>query len=171
MPGPPRKPTYLKVIEGNRGRRPLPTAEPRPAPGIPTVPDHLSPEAKAEWRRVAKGLNAIGLLTKIDRATLAGYCQAWSDWVEAEEQLRRYGKVVKSPVRTVVKKQRKDGAEQIETTGGFPMQSPFLAIRNKALDTMHKFAVEFGMTPAARSRIGADIGPRLPKDDKASRYF
>ena len=167
MPGPTRKPTHLKLITGNPGRRPLNKNEPNPTPGIPSVPAHLSDEAKVEWGRIASQLNDIGLLTQVDRAALAAYCQAWADWVEAEEQLRRYGKVVKSPVKTVTR--RSGGAEVTETSGGFPMQSPFLPIRNRALEIMHKFLTEYGMTPAARSRITVTHGTNT--EDPAQAYF
>lgn len=167
MSGPPPKPTHLKLITGNPGKRKLNKNEPKPTAGIPPVPEHLSNEAKAEWDRIAVELNAIGLLTHVDRAALAAYCQAWADWVEAEEQLRRYGKMVKSPVKTVTR--RSGGAELTETSGGFPMQSPFLPIRNRALEIMHKFLTEFGMTPASRSRISVSKVSEI--DDPAQAYF
>jgi len=167
MPGPPPKPTHLKLITGNPGKRKLNKNEPKPTAGIPPVPDHLSDEDKTEWFRVAAELNAVGLLTQVDRAALAAYCQAWADWVEAEEQLRRYGKMVKSPVKSVTR--RSGGAEVTETSGGFPMQSPFLPIRNRALEIMHKFLTEFGMTPAARSRIS--VTHAIDTEDPAQAYF
>ena len=76
-------------------------------------------------------------------------------------------KVVKSPVKTVTR--RSGGAEVTETSGGFPMQSPFLPIRNRALEIMHKFLTEFGMTPAARSRITVTHGTNT--EDPAQAYF
>ncbi|MEN3976901.1 phage terminase small subunit P27 family [Emcibacter sp. SYSU 3D8] len=93
-------------------------------------------KARAEWRRMAKHLYGLGLLTDIDRAALAGYCQAYGRWVEAEEAIAKHGIVVRSP-------------------SGFPMSSPFLAIANKALEQIHRFGIEFGMTPASRSRVSA----------------
>jgi len=33
------------------------------------------------------------------------------------------------------------------------MQSPFLAVANKALEQMRSFLGEFGMTPASRTRL------------------
>lgn len=137
---------------------------------MPAVPPHLSDEAKVEWGRMANELHELGLLTRLDRATLAAYCQAYSDWVDAEGKLRQFGTVIKSPVRTLVKK-KKDGSETTETTGGYPMQSPYLAIRNKALELMHKFAVEFGLSPSSRSRVNTDgKKPKRPKDP-AQKYF
>jgi phage terminase small subunit len=49
------------------------------------------------------------------------------------------------------------------------MQSPFLAIRNKALELMHRFAIEFGMTPSARSRVSATGAES--EDDPAKKYL
>jgi P27 family predicted phage terminase small subunit len=161
-------PTHLKLVTGNPGRRPVNPNEPKPDPALPPVPPHLSDEAKLEWHRIARELYDLGLLTNIDRAALAGYCQAYADWVEAEGQLRRFGKMIKSPQRTV-KRRAKNGSEVIESSGGFPMQSPFLAIRNKAMELMHKFAVEFGMSPSSRSRVNASEATR--KNDPAHKYI
>lgn len=161
------KPTHLKLVTGNPGRRPLNADEPHPVSALPTVPEHLSDEAKVEWGRLAHELHELGLMSRLNRAALAGYCQAYADWVEAEGQLRRFGKVIKSPTKTVTRR-AKDGSEVTETSGGYPMQSPFLAIRNKALELMHKFAVEFGMTPSSMSRVTTNVEK---KDDPAKKYI
>lgn len=162
-------PTYLKLVKGNPGKRKINKREAKPPVVIPSVPEHLSDEAKVEWGRLAELLHSLGLLTRVDRAALAAYCQAYSDWVEAEEQLRRYGKVVKSPVKQTVR-QTRSGEVITETSGGYPMQSPFLPIRNKALELMHKFLIEFGMTPSSRSRIEIGNGA-IDKEDPAEAYF
>jgi P27 family predicted phage terminase small subunit len=165
-----RKPTpsHLKLIAGNPGHRPLNANEPKPDPQLPPVPAHLSEEAKIEWQRLARELYQLGLLTNLDRAALAGYCQAYADWIEAEGQLRRFGKVIKSPQRKVTRR-AKDGSEVVESSGGFPMQSPFLAMRNKALELMHKFGVEFGMSPSSRTRVNVSEGSA--KTDPAHKYI
>ena len=61
------KPTRLKLIEGNPGRRPIRGHEPQPPASQPTCPAHLSPTAKAEWKRLAQSLNAIGLRLCLER--------------------------------------------------------------------------------------------------------
>ena len=128
------KPTHLKLLEGNPGHRPLNRNEPKPRPTVPYCPSHLSKEAKKEWRRIVPELAAVGPITRIDRAALAMYCEAWGRWLEAEEALRKYGVMVKSP-------------------SGFPMQSPYLAVANKAMEQMRGLLTEFGMSPASRTRI------------------
>jgi P27 family predicted phage terminase small subunit len=130
-------PTKLKLLSGNPGKRPLNEHEPEPERKLPRPPAHLSAPAKREWRRVGRLLLTLGLVSDLDRGALAAYCQAWGRWVEAEESLKRYGVVVKSP-------------------SGFPMQSPFLAIANKAMEQMRQFLGEFGMTPASRTRVHAE---------------
>ena len=104
----------------------------------------------------------------MDRAALTAYFQAYGDSVEAEGQPRKYGKVVKSPVRRTVRRSKRD--EIAEATGGYPMQSPFQAIRNPALETMHRFLIEFGMTPASRSRVVA-VPERIDENDPAAPYI
>jgi P27 family predicted phage terminase small subunit len=158
----------LKLIAGNRGHRPLRKDEPIPEANIPAVPPHLSDEAKVEWGRIVNKLYNLGLMTDVDRAALAAYCQCYADWIEAEEQIRRFGKVVKSPVREVVRR-RRDGTEETERTGGYPMQSPFLAIRNKALELMHRYLIEFGLSPSSRSRVSATGQPAA--EDPARKYL
>lgn len=130
------KPTALRVIQGNPGKRPLNPDEPRPKLGIPSCPKFLNRPAKTEWKRVTPMLAEIGLLSHIDRAALTAYCQAWGRWVEAEQMLAKVGTLVKSP-------------------NGYPMPHPLLSIANKAMRQMHSLLLEFGMSPSARSRIKA----------------
>ena len=47
------KPTALKVLEGNPGKRPLNDREPVPPKGTLKCPAWLLPEAKKEWKRLA----------------------------------------------------------------------------------------------------------------------
>jgi len=76
------------ALHGNPGKRPLNTNEPQPELGIPELPTMLNGEALLEWHRITVELLQLGLMTKVDRAALAAYCQAWGRWVEAEEHLK-----------------------------------------------------------------------------------
>ena len=50
------KPTAVKVLEGNPGKRSLNTGEPKPEKKAPRCPAWLEDEAKKEWKRMAKQL-------------------------------------------------------------------------------------------------------------------
>ncbi len=78
------KPTNLKILHGNPGKRPLNLNEPKPMKVVPTCPPHLMPDAKAEWERMSDKLYSLGLLTEIDGTAFAIYCQTYGRWIEAE---------------------------------------------------------------------------------------
>jgi P27 family predicted phage terminase small subunit len=134
--GRPPKPTALKLISGNPGKRALPKDEPRPPVELPAMPAWLTPEARVEWQRLGPVLVRLRLLTRLDRAAFAAYCQAWSRFVQAEQELSKT-----SPMAF--------------TANGYPIVNPWQTISNQAVGLMSKFLGEFGLTPAARTRINA----------------
>ena len=140
------KPTNIKILEGNPGKRPLNEYEPKPLKKAPPCPKWLEPEAKKEWRRLAKTLEAMGVLTDADMAAFAGYCQAYARWKEAEERITDRGLVIRTP-------------------SGYPQQVPYISIAQQYLKLMQQFAEQFGLTPAARSRIIAGNGESKAVDD------
>lgn len=73
MPGRPRKPTALRLLEGNPGHRPLPINEPQPPPGEATAPGWLGAEAKELWTRYAPRYRAMGTLTLADELAFANW--------------------------------------------------------------------------------------------------
>jgi P27 family predicted phage terminase small subunit len=128
------KPTRLKVLTGNPGKRPLNETEPRPEPAVPECPPELGEVARREWDRLARELGPLRITTNLDRGALAAYCGAYALWAEAMEAIQKYGSMIKSP-------------------SGFPVQSPYLAVANRQTEIMMRIASEFGFTPASRSRI------------------
>ena len=85
MAGRKPKPTAVKKLEGNPGKRKLNTKEPVPAKGMPACPNWLLPEAKNEWERLADLMNQMGVLAEVDMAAFAAYCQSYARWKEAQE--------------------------------------------------------------------------------------
>lgn len=139
------KPTALKLLEGNPGKRQLNSQEPMPTKKAPKCPTWLDAEAKKEWRRLTKQLEDLGLLTNVDMAAFAGYCQAFARWKEAEEFISKHGTIVKTP-------------------SGYWQQVPQVSIAQTYLKIMHKFCEQFGLTPSARSRIVSDSGRQEATD-------
>jgi P27 family predicted phage terminase small subunit len=133
MAGARPKPTAIKILQGNPGKRPLNMDEPKPR-GTPTCPKFLDKIAKQEWKRISKELTVCGLLTAVDRAALTGYCLCWSRLARAEAHVQNLGEIVR-------------------TATGDVIPNPWLGVVNRCLDQMRKYLIEFGMTPASRSRI------------------
>jgi P27 family predicted phage terminase small subunit len=129
------KPTALKILHGTN-RRDRARDEPTPKRKIPKPPEHLTPAALAEWKRIAPELHELGLLTELDRAALAAYCQTYARWTEAEADVAKVGRLVR-------------------TNAGEAVANPNLAIADRALKQMHQFVAEFGMSPSSRTRVSA----------------
>lgn len=148
------KPTHLKVLEGNPGKRPLPQNEPKPKPIAPKAPAWLDPAAKKLWKHLGPQLELLGLLTAVDGAAFEAACQSYATWVKCEKYLKDNGLTVE------VQKEGDDG--NLYTS--YIQQRPEVSIGNKALQAFKAFCTEFGLTPASRTRIdlkplGEEIDP------------
>lgn len=131
-----KKPTRLKILQGTQRADRMNENEPIYSPIIPTIPEHLSEYAKEEWIYIIKFLDPVGLITEVDKAALAGYCQSYGRWRQAEEQLNKTELVIK-------------------TQSGNLIQNPFVGIANKAMEHMRKYITMFGLSPVDRAKVSA----------------
>lgn len=132
--GPAPKPTSLRVLEGNPGKRPLPAGEPKPRVGVGECPGWLSDVAKGKWAELVPELERLGLLTVIDGDALASYCETYAEWRRSVEFLRENGTVYESARGLIAR--------------------PEVGISQRARTLMRQYAQEFGLTPSARVRLG-----------------
>lgn len=160
--GPKPKPTHLKLVKGNPGKRRLNTAEPKPEGLLPEPPPELSADARKEWDTVSKRLLAAGIITAIDRIALAAYCQAVGRWLQAERALRE-----------MAKQDQLTAGLLIKTKNGNAIQNPIVGTANKAMSDAVRFAAELGMTPSARSRVIAILAHLNDRsnEDEAEHFF
>lgn len=145
----PPKPTRLRLLEGNRGRRPINTNEPQPAPGVPPCPRWLPAAARAEWKRVTKALPE-GLLTQADRGVLVAYCIAFGELQWAVETLAAEGRVI-----TIEK-------------SGYQAPHPAVAMERSAWEAVRKLAGVLGLDPSSRTRLSV---PEPPSNDPLERFL
>lgn len=138
-----KKPTVIKMLEGNPGKRPLPPNEPKPAPIAPKCPTWLGTLAKKEWKRITPQLERLGLLTEIDMANLAGYCHSYEELIIAQSYLSKYGLSYKIP--------KKD--ENGVIVGMTSLSWPEVKIVKECKAEIIKYSALFGMSPQDRSRM------------------
>lgn len=151
MRGRKQKPTELKILEGNPGKRSgsLEKDASRLVSDLPEVPDHLDDIAKGEWERLASGMNNLGILDEVDRSQFAAYCVSYSIWVRATKALNAAAQL-----------DPEEGGLVIKTKNGNAIQDPLVGIANTAARDMLKFAEQFGLTPSARARLGITLGKK-----------
>jgi P27 family predicted phage terminase small subunit len=153
MAGRKQKPTAIKKLEGNPGKRPLNDNEPQPDKTPPACPSWLPHEAKREWRRIVPELERLGLLTIVDRAALTGYCEAWARYVKAAKEL-------------------KDGFTYEYINEKFQMKrskKPEVEIARDALNQVKAFCAEFGLTPSSRGRMS--VPNKVPDQDPLDKML
>lgn len=142
--GPAPKPTSLRVLEGNPAKRPLPANEPCPAPNEPHMPEYLDREARREWKRLVPILQSMRVLTVADGIELGNLCQAYSLLSQAHKSMQQATKAGGSGLL-------------MKTPGGYVQQSPLLGIINTQVEIITRLSREFGLTPASRTRLEAQV--------------
>lgn len=149
MPGRRPKPTAIHILNGNPSDLSRAELEAKsswkPKVGFPEMPKTLPKNAQREWRRMCNILfHQRGVLTVADGKALAGYCSAWAMWEDAQECINRDG----SYIRVMILDKRTG-----ELVLGDLKVNPAVLVQLKALQGMRQFAIEFGMTPASRTKI------------------
>ena len=109
---------------------------------LPARPSWLSPFGARVWNRVVTELEPFGLLSVVDRDTLAGYCDAASFAREARDQIRRDGLTVRGQNGEIVR-------------------HPSFMIWRQSLALVESLGTKLALNPSARLRMLAE----LPDDD------
>lgn len=156
--GPKPLPANVHLLRGNPSKKSLADLvdDLQPEVEIPGCPQHLMTEAKKEWKRITPELERYGLVSKIDRAALALYCQAWARWVWAERQLQlAQATAARKMDAAAAKGEPYTGGDgyTVATPNGNMTYSPHWVIANKAMEQCSKFLASFGMDPASRRTV------------------
>lgn len=165
MAGRPPKPTALKVIEGNRGKRATNKQEPDPTYLADLEPPAwLAKPAKEVWNEVAPKLAAAKLLTEVDVQMLAMGCVAIAQ--------HRYA--VKRTGDDLVKvKHEVDDEGELFSVGEHI--NPWMLVQSMTFKQAMAVFQQFGMSPAARTRIAinpqGDLFGHGNQENKAAKYF
>jgi P27 family predicted phage terminase small subunit len=151
MPGPSKKPTQLKKLEGTFRKDRVAKNEMQPSASatMPAPPKHFNEIAKKIWYEVTDELSKLKMLHPVDMPTLRAYCFTAAIVEEAEEHLKEEGMV-----------------STITNQGGYSYEvpSPWVKIHNDAIEKLVKISHLFGFNPSARTKISMP-DPVDEKDD------
>ena len=156
--GPQPLPANVHFLRGNPSK--LPTAnlfdEFRPEVEIPSSPSWIWPEAKKEWKRLTAELLRYGLVTKLDRAALVLYVQAWAKMVWAENMLSKAMAAAEAKRLAAEEAGEEytggDGI-MIRTANGNFTYSHHWVVGRRAAEDVNRYLALFGLSPSSRSRV------------------
>ena len=160
--GPPPKPTALKILAGNPGKRSLNFDQPRAPESSGQRPGWLKGLARKKWDTMHALLCEMRIMTAADELALTMLCETWAEWQAAREVIARK--------RATYESATKSGDRIIRAR-------PEVAIAADAWRRVRAMLMEFGLTPSSRSRI--QVGPDDHKDPmdeflrrgKVARFF
>jgi P27 family predicted phage terminase small subunit len=142
-------PTAVRQEQGEsatRGRghsRPIEGDDFQPDQTVPEMPKHLGKVGRREWNFMSRVLAEHGVITEVDRQSLATYCEAVDAKEEAQKQLKLTGG------RVIATYMEKDGERlflKMDT-------NPWWKVWREAVVVEKAYLIEFGLTPASRSRL------------------
>lgn len=145
-------PTHLKVVTGNPGKRAINKNEPKPPADPVKMPAHLNATAKSAWTNVKSILGRMGVLSKADEYALERLVSCYAEIRDCEKAIKTHGRTY----------------ETYNDSGGIMHRPrPEVAMLADADRRFKSYLVEFGLTPAARSKIQIDES----KKDDLEEFF
>jgi P27 family predicted phage terminase small subunit len=145
------------MIQGTRDQvrehEPLP-----PVTDLPQPPAFLHPYAVEYWHSLSADLWSMGVLTDVDVGMFCALCMAWARWRIAEDV-----------VAAMAEKDTVTHGLMMQTKGGNAIQNPVVGTANHARASFARLALEFGLSPSARTQISAK--GKGESDPVARKYF
>lgn len=153
MPGRRPSPTAIKLATGNRGKRRINHHDATKPKGTPIPPEDLGDSVRQAWFAITPILQGMGVLDTSDGLALERLCECYVEVRELTKDIRENGRTQKV---------------QTESGAAFERQRPQVAMLADADRRFKSYLVEFGMSPAARSKVHAS-----PEDTEtpADKYF
>jgi P27 family predicted phage terminase small subunit len=133
------KPTHLKLVDGNAGRRPINDQEPVAKAPVPSTAPHWMTESQKELYEWAIATAPEGLLKDLDGPLLYKWVCHQDLFIQAQKTIAKYGTYV-----TIGKQQA--------------VQNPAIGMANTQSKHARACEIEMGWSPSSRSRVKIDPG-------------
>ncbi len=129
------KPTALKILQGNAGKRKLNHNEPNFSDVVDIEPpDWLDDLAVQMWQTIMPELLANKILTVADIHNVEAFCMAYARWRQAENEITRLGVLI------------------MDDNGRYS-KNPAFTVVNEAKKQMATFGGLLGLDPSSRTRL------------------
>ncbi len=152
-----KKPAHLRLVQGTLRADRAGGPAPKPLPIAPKPPRGLSSRARAMWRSLAPLLQRAGLLGELDGPMFQTLCEVYARCEAARRRLRALERRLgSSTTREHLLLVRKAESSVSDAEHGF-----------------RQVAAEFGLSPAARSRLDVYVptGSSAEEDELERELF
>lgn len=130
-----KKPTKLKALQGTIRPCRENGNEPEYVSLDDDPPDYLTARERRKWLELCGMLKEAGVMTVADVDALTAYVQIYWLWRDALDQIKV------------------DGLMILDEKNGVMVKHPLHQIRRDSQSDLVKLMIEFGLTPASRSRV------------------
>ena len=127
---------------------------PEPPVGVPAVPEGLSGLALSEWRRMISRLETSHTLAVVDDGILEQHCKLYAETeaiAQAQIEVGASIDILEDNLSDIEKDQLVQVFQEITKLRG--LESKYTTQLQSGRAKLKAFFVEFGLTPAARSRV------------------
>jgi P27 family predicted phage terminase small subunit len=128
----------LKIVSGTDKRHIRKTPKVQPLITMWTTPKHMGTHARRLWRGLGAQLIRNGILTNLDRGAFEALCTCYGMICMCREVLNRDG-------------------FSVEDSRGSVKKRPEVTILTQNMALYRQYCQEFGITPAARERLGVSV--------------
>jgi len=150
--GPPPLPSAIKRARGTFQPCRESPSEPRGHAGVPVVPSDLDADERAAWDELGARLAAMGVLQKEQSEALELLVRAKVRYLRLAAKVREMGEV-------------------LADAKGDLYRNPHAIAMEKAEVEFRRLLLEFGLTPAAATRVRADAEKAADDGSTARRFF
>lgn len=151
--GRPALPSKVVQLRGNPSKKPMAALldEFSPESSLAKLPTWVKGEARKEYGRIGEELARYQIVSEIDRGGLIMMACEWARYVWAEQRIAQLNAEDEHGERGLVDR----------TPNDYRVVSVYEQIRRESMRSYQKWAGEFGLTPASRSRVRPG-SPQLP---------
>jgi len=115
------------------------------------APENLTGAEVKIWHGLIPRLQKVGIFTMTDIDSVIMYCVEYARYIDCHVKLKKQGLLIEK--------------------NGNKVANPLLKISNEAIKNVMRLSIEFGMTPAARTRVAAAPKEKKSVDGMISKGF
>lgn len=144
---------------------------PEPPRGVPTPPKELQGDARAEWDRMIRRLELSRTLSVVDDAALYQYCQLFAATEAIAVAQETTGSSIDLIQDTLGALERGEILAAIQEISKLrQLEARYTTQIRQGRMALRTYLVEFGLTPAARSRVKVTGGQKNQNEQPKSPF-